>query len=212
MKKYKTERYFFKFLILISNFRTLLLSTDRIIAWRSRHQFYFTCCDYYYAIIRKILIHYYFLLSPVKNEKEKPLRHAIIARHLRKINKLLSIIIFSPLIREWENDVIKYTSFIIINSTRAYYSWFSCNFRVFNDLDARLVHDVTIDDSPTSSQGSDGEVGRSCDVVTGDSEDEEVVVIHRHDNQSGHTTPDDCEELDHHCSIIADSDFRLVTS
>ncbi|KYN42538.1 JNK-interacting protein 1 [Trachymyrmex septentrionalis] len=75
-----------------------------------------------------------------------------------------------------------------------------------------LVHDVMIDDSPTSSQGSDGEVGRSCDVVTGDSEDEEVVVIHRHDNQSGHTTPDDSEELDHHCSIIADSDFRLVMS
>ncbi|TGZ32329.1 JNK-interacting protein [Temnothorax longispinosus] len=71
-----------------------------------------------------------------------------------------------------------------------------------------LVHDVMIDDSPTSSQGSDGEVGRSCDVVTGDSEDEEVVVIHRHDNQSGHTTPDDSEELNHHCSIIADSDFR----
>ncbi|KMQ94317.1 jnk-interacting protein 1 [Lasius niger] len=72
-----------------------------------------------------------------------------------------------------------------------------------------LVHDVMIDDSPTSSQGSDGEVGRSCDVVTGDSEDEEVVVIHRHDDQSGHTTPDDSEELDHHCSIIADSDFSL---
>ncbi|XP_072743072.1 JNK-interacting protein 1 isoform X1 [Anoplolepis gracilipes] len=75
-----------------------------------------------------------------------------------------------------------------------------------------LVHDVMIDDSPTSSQGSDEEVGRACDVVTGDSEDEEVVVIHRHDDQSGHTTPDDSEELDHHCSIIADSDFRLVTS
>jgi len=80
-----------------------------------------------------------------------------------------------------------------------------------NDSHGRLVHDVMIDDSPTSSQGSDGEVGRSCDAATGDSEDEEVVVIHRHDNQSGHTTPDDSEELDHHCSIIADSDFRLVT-
>lgn len=83
---------------------------------------------------------------------------------------------------------------------------------IFHDFIVRLVHDVMIDDSPTSSQGSDGEVGRSCDVVTGDSEDEEVVVIHRHDDQSGHTTPDDSEELDHHCSIIADSDFRLVTS
>ncbi|XP_035740994.1 JNK-interacting protein 1-like isoform X1 [Vespa mandarinia] len=75
-----------------------------------------------------------------------------------------------------------------------------------------LVHDVTLDDSPTSSQGSDGEVGRSCDGVAGDSEDEDVVVIHRHDNQSGHTSADDSEDLDNHCSIVADSDFRLVTS
>ncbi|KAK2581309.1 hypothetical protein KPH14_008086 [Odynerus spinipes] len=70
-----------------------------------------------------------------------------------------------------------------------------------------LVHDVILDDSPTSSQGSDGEVGRSCDGVAGDSEDEDVVVIHRHDNQSGHTSADDSEDLDHHCSIVADSDF-----
>ncbi|CAD1468617.1 unnamed protein product, partial [Heterotrigona itama] len=72
-----------------------------------------------------------------------------------------------------------------------------------------LVHDVMIDDSPTSSQDSDAEVERSCDGVAGDSEDEEVVVIHRHDNQSGHTSGDDSEDLDHNCSIVADSDFSL---
>ncbi|XP_076670755.1 JNK-interacting protein Aplip1 isoform X3 [Andrena cerasifolii] len=76
----------------------------------------------------------------------------------------------------------------------------------------RLVHDVMIDDSPTSSQGSDTEVGRPCNGVAGDSEDDEVVVIHRHGNQSGHTSGDDSEDLDHNCSIVADSDFRLVTS
>ncbi|XP_043678870.1 JNK-interacting protein 1 isoform X4 [Vespula pensylvanica] len=70
-----------------------------------------------------------------------------------------------------------------------------------------LVHDIILDDSPTSSQGSDGEVGRSCDGVAGDSEDEDVVAIHRHDNQSGHTSADDSEDLDNHCSIVADSDF-----
>ncbi|XP_076170079.1 JNK-interacting protein Aplip1 isoform X5 [Ptiloglossa arizonensis] len=70
-----------------------------------------------------------------------------------------------------------------------------------------LVHDVTIDDSPTSSQGSDADVGRPCNEVAGDSEDEDVVVIHRHDNQSGHTSGDDSEDLDHNCSIVADSDF-----
>ncbi|XP_017762711.1 PREDICTED: JNK-interacting protein 1 isoform X1 [Eufriesea mexicana] len=76
----------------------------------------------------------------------------------------------------------------------------------------RLVHDVMIDDSPTSSQDSDAEVERSCDGVVGDSEDEEVVAIHRHGNQSGHTSGDDSEDLDHNCSIVVDSDFRLVTS
>ncbi|XP_017762712.1 PREDICTED: JNK-interacting protein 1 isoform X2 [Eufriesea mexicana] len=75
-----------------------------------------------------------------------------------------------------------------------------------------LVHDVMIDDSPTSSQDSDAEVERSCDGVVGDSEDEEVVAIHRHGNQSGHTSGDDSEDLDHNCSIVVDSDFRLVTS
>ncbi|XP_017879547.1 JNK-interacting protein 1 isoform X4 [Ceratina calcarata] len=70
-----------------------------------------------------------------------------------------------------------------------------------------LVHDVTIDDSPTSSQASDVEVERSCDGVAVDSEDEEVVVIHRHDNQSGHTSGDESDDLDHNCSIVADSDF-----
>lgn len=69
-----------------------------------------------------------------------------------------------------------------------------------------------IDDSPTSSQDSDAEVERSCDGVVGDSEDEEVVAIHRHGNQSGHTSGDDSEDLDHNCSIVVDSDFRLVTS
>ncbi|XP_031826117.1 JNK-interacting protein Aplip1 isoform X3 [Nomia melanderi] len=75
-----------------------------------------------------------------------------------------------------------------------------------------LVHDVMIDDSPTSSQYSDTEVGRACDGVAADSEDDDVVVIHRHDTQSGHTSGDDSEDLDHNCSIVADSDFRLVTS
>ncbi|XP_033331821.1 JNK-interacting protein Aplip1 isoform X3 [Megalopta genalis] len=75
-----------------------------------------------------------------------------------------------------------------------------------------LVHDVMIDDSPTSSQYSDTEVGRACDEVGPDSEDEDVVVIHRHDTQSGHTSGDDSEDLDQNCSIVADSDFRLVTS
>ena len=79
-------------------------------------------------------------------------------------------------------------------------------------LGNRLVHDVMIDDSPTSSQGSDTEVGRPCNGIAGDSEDDEVVVIHRHGNQSGHTSGDDSEDLDHNCSIVADSDFRLVTS
>lgn len=78
--------------------------------------------------------------------------------------------------------------------------------------DNRLVHDVMIDDSPSSSQGSEPEVERSCEGVGGDSEDEEVVVIHQRDNQSGHTSGDDSEDLDHNCSIVADSDFRLVTS
>ncbi|XP_043461288.1 JNK-interacting protein 1 isoform X1 [Leptopilina heterotoma] len=72
----------------------------------------------------------------------------------------------------------------------------------------RLVHDVMVDDSPTSSQGSDADVGRSCrDVV--DSEDEDVVVIHRHQNQSGHSSPDSEVEFEHRCSIVADSDFSL---
>ncbi|XP_015173933.1 PREDICTED: JNK-interacting protein 1 isoform X2 [Polistes dominula] len=76
-----------------------------------------------------------------------------------------------------------------------------------------LVHDVILDDSPTSSQGSDGEevddARRPCEGVAGDSEDEDVVVIHRHDNQSGHTSADESEDLDNHCSIVADSDFSL---
>ena len=65
-----------------------------------------------------------------------------------------------------------------------------------------------VDDSPTSSQGSDVDVARSCEGVAVDSEDEEVVVIHRHSTQSGHSSADDSEDLDHHCSIVADSDFR----
>ncbi|XP_012279260.1 JNK-interacting protein 1 [Orussus abietinus] len=69
-----------------------------------------------------------------------------------------------------------------------------------------LVHDVTIDDSSTSSQGSDADVGRSCAGVGGDSEDEEVA-IHRQETQSGHTSADDSEDLDNHCAIVADSDF-----
>jgi hypothetical protein len=58
-----------------------------------------------------------------------------------------------------------------------------------------------LDDSPISSQGSDGEVGR----VIADSEDEEVVVLH-----SGHSSADDSEECEQMCcsSIVADSDFR----
>ncbi|XP_011499130.1 PREDICTED: JNK-interacting protein 1 isoform X2 [Ceratosolen solmsi marchali] len=66
-----------------------------------------------------------------------------------------------------------------------------------------LVHDVILDDSPTSSQGSDGEVGR----VILDSEDEEVVVLH-----SGHSSADDSEECEQMCcsSIVADSDFSGV--
>ena len=64
-----------------------------------------------------------------------------------------------------------------------------------------------IDDSPTSSQGSDTEVGRSCrDVV--DSEDDEVVVIHRHETKSGNSSPESEVEFEHRCSIVADSDFR----
>ncbi|KAI4473383.1 hypothetical protein M0802_016148 [Mischocyttarus mexicanus] len=75
-----------------------------------------------------------------------------------------------------------------------------------------LVHDVILDDSPTSSQGSEDVevVRRPCEgVAAGDSEDEDVVVIHRHDNQSGHTSADESEDLDNHCSIVADSDFSL---
>ncbi|XP_046736906.1 JNK-interacting protein 1 isoform X2 [Diprion similis] len=69
-----------------------------------------------------------------------------------------------------------------------------------------LVHDVMVDDSPTSSQGSDGDVGQNG--AAGDSEDEEVVaLIHRHGNHSEQSSGDDDEELDHHCSIVADSDF-----
>ncbi|XP_046736905.1 JNK-interacting protein 1 isoform X1 [Diprion similis] len=71
-----------------------------------------------------------------------------------------------------------------------------------------LVHDVMVDDSPTSSQGSDGDVGQNG--AAGDSEDEEVVaLIHRHGNHSEQSSGDDDEELDHHCSIVADSDFSL---
>ncbi|XP_043285669.1 JNK-interacting protein 1 isoform X2 [Venturia canescens] len=72
-----------------------------------------------------------------------------------------------------------------------------------------LVHDVTVDDSPTSSQASDPEIGRSCTGINADSEDEDAVVAHRHDNQSGHTSADDSEDLDQHSSIVADSDFSL---
>ncbi|XP_033223990.1 JNK-interacting protein 1 isoform X2 [Belonocnema kinseyi] len=71
----------------------------------------------------------------------------------------------------------------------------------------RLVHDVMVDDSPTSSQGSDTDVGRSCrDVV--DSEDEDVG-IHRHEVQSGRSSPESEVEFEHRCSIVADSDFSL---
>ncbi|XP_076248212.1 JNK-interacting protein Aplip1 isoform X4 [Calliopsis andreniformis] len=74
-----------------------------------------------------------------------------------------------------------------------------------------LVHDVMIDDSPTSSQGSDTEVDRACDGVSHEvatySEYEDVVVIHPRHSQSGHTSGDDSEDLDHNCSIVADSDF-----
>ncbi|XP_016837892.1 JNK-interacting protein 1 isoform X2 [Nasonia vitripennis] len=76
----------------------------------------------------------------------------------------------------------------------------------------RLVHDVMLDDSPTSSQGSDAEVGsRSAGGVAGDSEDEEVVVLHRHEAHSGHSSADDSEDCEQMCcsSIVADSDFSL---
>ncbi|XP_034938773.1 JNK-interacting protein 1 isoform X2 [Chelonus insularis] len=70
-----------------------------------------------------------------------------------------------------------------------------------------LVHDVIVDDSPTSSQASDGDVVQTCPGVVVDSDDEDTGVIHRHDNQSGHTSGDDSEDLDQHSSIVADSDF-----
>ena len=66
-----------------------------------------------------------------------------------------------------------------------------------------------VDDSPTSSQGSDTDVGRSCrDAV--DSEDEDVVGIHRHETQSGRSSPESEVEFEHRCSIVADSDFRYL--
>ncbi|XP_014206679.1 uncharacterized protein LOC106638141 [Copidosoma floridanum] len=73
-----------------------------------------------------------------------------------------------------------------------------------------LVHGVMLDESPTSSQESDNEAGRSCVGATIDSEDEEVVVLHRHhEAHSGHSSADEeCEQM---CcsSIVADSDFSL---
>ncbi|XP_057333965.1 JNK-interacting protein 1 isoform X2 [Microplitis mediator] len=77
-----------------------------------------------------------------------------------------------------------------------------------------LVHDVLVDDSPTSSQASDnGHL--SCPRITppepDDSDDEEdaQIIVNQHDNQSGHTSGDDSEDLDHNSSIVADSDFSL---
>ncbi|XP_063986208.1 JNK-interacting protein 1 isoform X1 [Diachasmimorpha longicaudata] len=72
-----------------------------------------------------------------------------------------------------------------------------------------LVHDVMLDDSSTSSQASDGDVGRSCVGIPGDSDEEDGGMIRRHDNQSGHTSGDDSEDLNHHSSLVADSDFSL---
>lgn len=65
-----------------------------------------------------------------------------------------------------------------------------------------------LDDSPTSSQGSDVEVDQSGPRNVVDSDDEDVRLIRRHDNQSGHTSGDESEDLDQYSSIVADSDFR----
>ncbi|KAK0181409.1 hypothetical protein PV327_003698 [Microctonus hyperodae] len=72
-----------------------------------------------------------------------------------------------------------------------------------------LVHDVMVDDSPTSSQGSDVEVDQSGPRNIVDSDDEDVRLMRRHDNQSGHTSGDESEDLDQYSSIVADSDFSL---
>ena len=76
----------------------------------------------------------------------------------------------------------------------------------------RLVHDVMLDDSPTLSQDSDVEVnGNNCDAnADEDSEDDEVVVLHRHETQSNHSSGDDSEDCEQLCcsSIVADSNFR----
>ncbi|XP_012269055.2 JNK-interacting protein 1 isoform X2 [Athalia rosae] len=74
-----------------------------------------------------------------------------------------------------------------------------------------LVHDVMVDDSPSSSQDSDGDVGRIG--TGGDSEDDEVVaLIHRNGPHSEQSSCDDDEDLDHHCSILVDSDFSRKRS
>lgn len=73
----------------------------------------------------------------------------------------------------------------------------------------RLVHDIIVDDSPTSSQGSDDRILRnSCSGRPTDSDDEDIGVLRRNGNRSGHTSGDDSEDLDQHPSIVADSDFR----
>ncbi|XP_044014243.1 JNK-interacting protein 1 isoform X2 [Aphidius gifuensis] len=86
-----------------------------------------------------------------------------------------------------------------------------------------LVHDVMVDDSPTSSQGSDDDdddeiVIRSYSGLQADSDDDDdddIALIHHqnknnnnnNNNQSGHTSGDESEDIDQHSSIVADSDF-----
>ncbi|KAH0535631.1 JNK-interacting protein 1 isoform X1 [Cotesia glomerata] len=83
-----------------------------------------------------------------------------------------------------------------------------------------LVHDVLVDDSPTSSQASDNEDNNSCPRIstaaTGaedsddqDDQDAQGMGINQHDNQSDDISGDDSEDFDHNSSIVADSDFSL---
>ncbi|XP_015595848.1 JNK-interacting protein 1 isoform X2 [Cephus cinctus] len=70
-----------------------------------------------------------------------------------------------------------------------------------------LVHDVMVDDSPTSSEESTGDVARACRGAARDSEDEDVLVLHGAGAQSGYSSADDKEDVEPYCSIVADSDF-----